>query len=177
MAEYIRVTGLQPLIRELKGPLFKDANRELRTAAKGIAQDMVPHVAAAVRAADAPQAAALATTVRAHSDRVPVVVVGKVNPWKGAKWRRRGQTAAESKLRRGALAHGVVYGPKGGKKSTPAQENYYKIPRNSDGGAFRRALDGRVMDKATEAYLAAYADVMRRHGFVGASVRAMFWKG
>ena len=173
----VRVTGLQPLVRELKGPLFKDVNKELRVAAKTIAQEMVPHVAEAVRASAAPQALAMSKTVRAHSDRVPVVVVGKTNPWSGRKWRRRGTIPKTSKLRRGSLAHGVVYGPKGGRPDTRPDENYYRIARNSDGGAFRRVLDSKVIDRASQAYLKAYADVMRRHGFVGAQVRAMFWKG
>lgn len=177
MAEAIKVTGLQPLIKELKGPLFRDVNRELRVEAKRIAVEMVPHVADAVRASDAPQAPAMANTVRAHSDRVPVVVVGKVNPRFRSGFRRRGQSAQDNKRRRGALAHGVVYGPKGGKRSTTAAENYYRIPRNSDGGAFRRVLESKVLDRAAEAYLKAYAEVMRRHGFVGYSVKAMFWKG
>ncbi len=173
----IKVAGLQPLIKELRGPMFKDVNRELRAESKRIAQDMVPHVADAVRASAAPQADAMAGTVRAHSDRVPVVVVGKVNPKFKSGFRRKGQSAAASKLRRGALAHGVAYGPKGGKRATRPHENYYRIARNNTGGAFAHALDGRVLDRATEAYLAAYGDVMRRHGFVGASVRAMYWKG
>jgi hypothetical protein len=173
----VTVTGLQPLIRELRGSLFKDVNKELRSASRTIAEQMVPHVQSAVRASDAPQADVMAGTVRAHSDRVPVVVVGKVNPKFSTKWRRKGQTAKDSKLRRGSLAHGIVYGPKGGRRSTPEAENYYRIPRANDGGAFRKALDSDVLDKATEAYLKAYAEVLRRHGFIGASVRAMFWNG
>lgn len=177
MTESVRITGLNELVRTLKGPLFRDVNRELRTSARAIAQDLVPHVQAAVRQSQAPQAEAMAGTVRAHSDRVPVVVIGKTNPKFRSGFRRRGQSAQAAKLRRGALAHGVVYGPKGGKKSTRPHENYYRIARSTSGGAVGRAIDGRVMDKATDAYLAAFADVMRRHGFVGQSVKAMRWRG
>lgn len=172
----VKVTGLQPLVRELKGPLLRDVNRELRTAAGLIARDLVPHVADAVRASGAPQAAAMAATVRPHSDRVPVVVVGKTNP-KLRKFRRAGQSAEESKRRRGALAHGVVYGPKGGKKSTAADENYYRIARDDSGGALGRALQGPIMDEACDVYLRVYASVLRHHGFVGQSAKALTWNG
>lgn len=176
MPTAVDVQGLQPLIRELKGPMLRDVNRELRSAAGLIARDLVPHVATAVRASGAPQAAAVAGTVRAHSDRVPVVVVGKTNP-KLRNFRRKGQSAQESKQRRGAIAHGVVYGPKGGKKSTPASENYYRIGRDESGGPLGRALQGPIMDEACDVYLKVYASVLRHHGFIGQSVKALHWNG
>jgi hypothetical protein len=175
----VRVEGLQPLVRELKGPLFRDANRELRQYATLIARDLVPEVQKAVSASNAPQARAVAGTVRAHSDRVPVVVVGKTNPWGGKKWRRRDQSAAEAKARRGSIAHGVVYGPKGGRRDTGAQENYYRIGRDDSGGPLGRALrdGGQIWDQATEVYLKMFAAVMRRHGFIGMNLKALYWDG
>lgn len=172
----VTVTGLQPLIRELKGPMLGDVNRELRASAGLIARDLVPHVADAIRGSGAPQAAAMAGTVRAHSDRVPVIVVGKTNP-KLRNFRRKGQTAQQSKLRRGALAHGVVYGPKGGKRTTTAQENYYRIGRDDTGGPLGRALKGPIMDEACDVYLRCYASILRHHGFIGQSVKALHWNG
>ena len=177
MGGTVDVRGLAPLVKELRGPLYRDVNKELRQYARLIAADMVPYVADAVARSAAPQAAALARTVRPHSDRVPVVVVGKVNPPLSA-FRRKGQTAHESKKRRGALAHGVVYGPAGGRRDTPAHENYYRIPRDATGGALGRAMNhGAILDAAADAYLKVYASVMRHHGFIGHSVRSMYWKG
>lgn len=173
----VEVTGLTPLVKELRGPMFRDVNRELRQFARLIAQDMVPDIADAVGRSDAPQAAALAKTVRAHSDRVPVVVVGKTNPFGGRKWRRSTTTTATSKRRRGSMAHGVVYGPAGGRQDTTPRENYYRIRRDESGGPLGAALRGPIVDKAADAYLKVYASVMRRHGFVGMRVKALHWNG
>jgi hypothetical protein len=178
-AATVRVEGLQPLVRELKGPLFRDVNRELRQYATLIAKDLVPDVSAAVARSNAPQARAVAKTVRAHSDRVPVVVVGKTTPFSGRNWKRSGQDAATSKKRRGAVAHGVVYGPKGGRRDTPASENYYRIGRDDSGGPLGHALrtGGPLWDQACDVYLQFYASVMRRHGFIGQNIKALSWNG
>lgn len=166
-------------MRTLKGPLYRDVNKELRQFATQIAKDLVPEVAAAVRRSNAPQAGALAKTVRAHSDRVPVVVVGKTNPYSGKAWKRKTTTPKSSKRRRGAMAHGVVYGPLGGRADTDARENYYRIPRDDSGGALGAALreGGPLWDEACEVYLKVYASVMRHHGFIGHQVKALHWNG
>jgi len=162
MAERLQVTGLEALVKELKGPLFKDPNRELRQFSKLIAQDMLPQVRAAVAASGAHQARQLAATARVHSDRVPVVVVGKVNPKFASGFTRRG---SDSKRRRGALALGVVAGPKGGQRRTSAHENYYGIPRRPDWGSVGRALHGPIMRKGEIAYLRFFMATLRAHGF------------
>lgn len=155
--------------------MMRDVNRELRTYATLIAKDLVPVVADAVAKSGAPQAANVARTVRAHSDRVPVVVIGKTNP-KGMRQRPGGKAI---KLRRGAVAHGVVYGPKGGRADTPAAENYYTIPRDTSGGPVGRALadGGPVFEEACDVYLRVFASVMRHHGFIGQAAKAMTWNG
>ena len=180
MADVLEVRGLQSLIRELKGPAFRDVNRALRAESKAIALEMLPEIVAAVKASNAPQAEAVSKTVRVHSDRVPVVVVGKTNPWGGRKWRRAGQGAKASKLRRGSIAHGVVYGPKGGRRPDGAayagSENYYRTSRDETGGPLGRALMGPLRDKAAMAYLAAYERVLTEHGFARRGGK-MHWLG
>lgn len=164
-------------MRELKGSLWRDVNKELRQYSTLIAKDLVPVVSDAVARSGAPQAAAMASTVRAHSDRVPVVVIGKTNP-RGVRQRPGGKPV---KRRRGAMAHGVVYGPKGGRADTPAMENYYRIPRDNTGGHVGRALaeGGPIFDQACDLYLRMFAAAMRRHGFVGMAGRgeSMRWNG
>ena len=169
----VQVTGLDSLVKQLRGPMFKEANRELRHAARDIAKELVPTIAAAVAASGAPQAHVMAATVRAHSDRVPVVAVGKVNPRFKTPFK-----GGNTKLRRGSLAHGVVYGPLGGRRSTTAGENYYRIHRDPSGGPLGRATSdhGSVFDQATEAYLREFLQIMKRHGFVGAGSQ-MHWRG
>ena len=168
----IEVTGLTGLVKQLKGPMFADVNRELRAVSRLIASDLIPEVQAAVRRSGAPQAAAMANTVRVHSDRVPVVAVGKVNPKFSTRFTRRG---SNSKLRRGSIAHGVVYGPLGGKRATPAHENYYAPQmRDSSGGALGASMrTGPIYDQACEAYLKQWLAIMKHHGFVGATTDTM----
>jgi hypothetical protein len=160
----VTVTGLDGLVKQLKGPLFKDVNKELRQVARKIAADLVPPIAHAVAQSGAPQAHAMAATVRVHSDRVPVVAVGKVNPRFSARFK-----GGNTKLRRGSLAHGVVYGPLGGRRSTAAAENYYRIGRDASGGRLGHTVGehGSVFEQATEAYLREFMALMQRHGFIG----------
>jgi predicted dehydrogenase len=166
VAEYVKVIGLQAYLKPLKGKVFKDVNRELRMASKRIALDILPTIVDATGQTGAPQSAAMARTVRVHSDRVPVVVIGKVNPRFASGFRRAGSSAAQSKMRRGALAHGVVYGPKGGKRSTPANENYYRKRRDETGGAVGRAMrSGPAVKTAQESYRREYYAILRRYGF------------
>jgi hypothetical protein len=169
----VQITGLQPLVRQLRGPAFRDVNRELRAVSKLIATDLLPEVRAAVAASGAPQAAAMAATTRVHSDRVPVVAVGKVNPKFTTKFR-----GGDTKRRRGSLAHGVVYGPLGGKKTTPAHENYYRVGRDPSGGALGASMrTGPIYDRACEAYLKQWLAVMKHHGFLDVSGNAVTWGG
>lgn len=173
----VQITGLQPLVAQLNGPMFRDVNRELRAVSRLIALDLIPEVQAAVRRSGAAQAAAMADTVRAHSDRVPVIVIGKVNPRFSTRFTRKGPNSA-SKARRGSLAHGVVYGPAGGARSTPEAENYYRIPRDDTGGPVGGSLrHGPIFDKACDAYLKQWLATMQHHGFATSGADSVSWKG
>lgn len=172
----VQVTGLVSLVAELRGPAFKMVNQELRHRARLIADDVVPHVRLAVSLSRAPQARAMADTVRSKPDRVPVVVIGKVNP-KFRTERRFTRKGSDSKQRRGAIAHGVVYGPKGGHMENGGQ-NFYKIPRDDSGGALGRTLkDGPAVQAATERYLSEFLIVLERHGFASHGGDRVFWRG
>jgi hypothetical protein len=152
MATACEAQGLADLVKVLKGSAFRDVNKELRQYARQIANDMIPAVQAGVRASRAPQAAAMAATVRPHSDRVPVVVVGKVNPKFSTKFR-----GGDTKRRRGAIALGVVSGPAG-------KVNYYKIPRDRSWGPLGDAIAGPIMRDAEIAYLRLYIATLKHHG-------------
>lgn len=169
--------GLSALVRDLRGPLWRDTNKELRVHARRIAEGVAPIVADAVARSGAPQAAAVADTVRPHSDRVPVVVIGKVNPelsgFTRRGTRRDGRARAPVKLRRGQVVHGAVYGPLGGRRDTDVAENYYRIARDPSGGPVGRAVaeNGAAFDQACEEYLAAFQAVMQFNGWPAAQVR------
>lgn len=173
----IDVRGLDTLVRDLRGPLWRDVNKQLRSESKTIATTLVPVVSAAVAQSSAPQAAAMAGTVRVHSDRVPVVAVGKTNPrlpgFTRRGPRRDGGPRQSPKMRRGSLAHGVVYGPLGGRRDTGTHENYYRTGRDTTGGPLGRALaeNGPAFHRACEEYLAAFLKVMRRNGWPADQLR------
>lgn len=171
----LELQGLGDLVSGLRGREFKDVNRALRNHARVIADHCVPAVKVAVARSQAPQAAAMVPTVDSVRDRIPVISIGKTNP-KLKKFTRRGATRKsgkprtggfDSKARRGALAHGVVYGPLGGKRNTTARENYYRIGRNANGGNVGKALteSGAVFRQAEIAYLEAYLDILKAAGF------------
>lgn len=169
----VTTRGLTELIAELRGPAFRDVNRELRAAAKPIAAAVLPELAQAVRRSQAPQAHKIAATLRVKSDRVPVISIGAVNPRLSGF--RRG---AAAKRNRGSIAHGVVYGPLGGRRDTPPAENYYRIGRDPRGGPVAAALDearnGPAFRAACAAYLDGFLDVLSRHGFTGSPPQ---WNG
>ena len=174
MVESVRVVGLQAYLEPLKAVTGdkRALNTELRQFSKLIAIDLLPEVRAAVGKSAAPQSAKMADTARVHSDRVPVIVVGKVNP-KLSGFRRRGMSAAESKRRRGSLAAGVLQGGKGGRRDTRADENYYRIPRNEHWGTLGAALrpDSALMRQAQDLYVRFLFAAMRRHGLPPAAAR------
>ena len=171
MGQSVKVTGLDPLLRVLKGPAFKAVNRELRGEAKQIAQDLLPLVQAAVQRSGAPQAAQVAAASRAVSDRKPTIVIGKNRPAVSGFKRRGGNTKAA----RVQVAHGVVYGPLGGRRDTRPHENYYRHGRNPSGGPVKAAMGSQIMARAEVLYLAAYMDVLRRNGFAGGTT--VEWRG
>ena len=169
----VEVDGLVELVKVLKGPLFRDVNKELRSEAFTIARDLEAPIAQIVAGMPAPQAAKVAPTVRAHKDRVPVVGIGKVNP-KLSKFHRRGPrrdggVRADPRKRRGSVAHGVVYGPLGGRRDTSTHENYYRTGRDNTGGRLGAALreGGSLFETAAREYLHAFEHVLTRHGFMG----------
>jgi hypothetical protein len=153
----VDVIGLKAWVTALKGPAFKDVNRALRAEALLIAKSLVPDVEQAVTLSRAPQAQKMSKTVRAKSDRVPVLSIGAVNPRFSTRFTRRG--TGDSRKRRGAIAHGVVYGTKGG--HLKGGGDYYHIGRDSSGGPVGRAMTtGAGFDAACDAYFVAYRKVL-----------------
>lgn len=128
------------------------ANREMRDAAKGIAQSLlIPQMKRTARVSRTRIAPAMAETARAKSDRLVMVQVGGVNPAlrgfrrgvgaKRAKGRASSGRDASSRTFRTTLAWGSEFGPKGGRSkpgrtgwSAPAGPvNHYRAPRNESG--------------------------------------------
>lgn len=143
--------------------MFQNINNELRVEAFLIAEKLVPTVQGVVARSGAPQSAAFVETVRAKRDRVPLVAIGAINPKFGTKFTQRG--AANSKARRGSMAHGILFGPKGGQRRTAVDENYYEVPRRDQYLTQALSENGVIVRHATNLYLEAYLRVLRRHGW------------
>lgn len=165
----IEVLGLTAWVSALKGPAFRQVNEALRGEAMRIATTLIPEVEKAISLSSAPQAPAMKGTVRARRDRVPVLSIGATNPKfrnrQGRKppFTRSGSGALAAKLRRGAIAHGIVYGTKGGHPRGGG--DYYQIPRDESGGPVGRYISrGAAFDKAADAYFEAYRRVLAEQG-------------
>jgi len=171
----IETRGLTELVTALKGPVFKDVNNALRAEAGDIAKAIIPIVQRIVAESPAPQAQGFVNTVRVKRDRVPCVAIGAVNPKFSKSFTRKGAGPVASKNRRGAMAHGIMYGSKGGRKPKATStgklgwamdENYYKIPRN-DEPPLERAVgtDGLIIVLVEAQYRDRYLKVLHAHGF------------
>ena len=76
----LEVEGLVGLVKQLKGPAFRDVNQALRPMARSIADELRPHVELRWNVRGAAGWCDVAKTIRTKSDRVPVIVIGKTNP-------------------------------------------------------------------------------------------------
>lgn len=157
--------------------MFSDINKALRPEAYLIAQGLVPMVELIVRESGAAQSKAFESTVKAKRDRLPLVAIGAINPkftnaakrrGNTAKFTRRGSGPEASRARRGSMAHGILFGPKGGhrpREHGATGQNFYGIPRRED--YLNSALDefGVVTRHASALYLESYLRVLRTHGW------------
>jgi hypothetical protein len=126
-------------LKEIDPGMARSMNSALRFEAKQVAQGFADAtLEPLIRAHGGPQGPAMSKTLRAKSDRIPIVAIGAVNPrglsgWKGAakakKARQRGRNIPPAKWK-GALAFGVEYGPRPQREPNPYGR---RRPRN-DGG-------------------------------------------
>jgi hypothetical protein len=106
----LQISGLKETLRAYNR-YGKDANRELRQAAGGIADQLVPALILAAGAAS-PQAALVTPSIKRRSDRVPVVVAG------GSR-RVRPNTRSKRKVTAGEIFFGAEFG--GGRRPQTRQ--------------------------------------------------------
>jgi hypothetical protein len=137
----VDVVGVEETLSAFKGlesDMRKQANAELRVAAKECAGGLVTALQAAAAGAATPVAARVASSIKVKSDRIPVVSIG------GSK--RVG--------RRGAPASALVWGSEQGGKNFAA----------SAGGSYWIAptVDAYASSAAIPRYNRAVWDTMRR---------------
>jgi len=158
----IELQGLESTLRDLQHfqrDIRKLTSGELRRDSKAIATAALPVVRRLVAGGRAPQSRKMADTIRAKSDRMPMVVVGAVNP-RLSGFKRGGQAARQ----KGSLAWGVEKGPAGGPRGLPGRRrNVYKIPRSSRGYALGPGMP-RIADAVVPAYADALEAAMKRAG-------------
>jgi hypothetical protein len=156
------------------------ANREMRTAAKDIAANiLIPQMKRTARTAPDKIARAMAETARPMSDRIVAVRVGGVNPplrgFKRGVGRRRSKgvmsTGRDSTSRnwRTTLAWGSEFGPwPGGRAMTKsgargALVNHYRVPRNYPRGYWVLPAVDDVKVKAAARFGEAIDDVINKY--------------
>lgn len=129
------------------------ANADLRYRARMLADDLArTTVAPLLRSAPAPQGAKIADTLRAKSDRMPVVIIAARNP-RLSGWR---PGRAGNSRWRGSIAWGVERGP-----ASPV--NRYRIPRRP-GGYVLGPNKQLIADRSRDRYRGIVADALRIAG-------------
>jgi hypothetical protein len=132
--------------RGLSADLRKEANSELRVAAKTCATVLAGRLSRAAASSGVPVAARVARSIRVKSDRVPVVSIG------GATKVGAGGAPA------GVLVWGSEQGPKG-------EVNHFGVPPSS-GYWIAPTVAAFQGAEAIEIYKRAVFDLQRKHGLV-----------
>jgi len=145
----LEIDGLMETLQAFKGleaELRKEANGELREAGQQCARVLATELKAAASSSGVPVASRVARSIRAKSDRIPVVSIGG-----GMRVGIRGAPA-------GALVWGSEQGPKGGTNhwGVPPSSGYWIAPTVKQFG----------QNKAVPIYLRAVVDVQKRYGLI-----------
>lgn len=142
------LTDTLAAFRGLEADLRKQANSELRSAAKTCAAVLAGQLERAALASGVPVAARVAQSIRVKSDRIPVVTIGgpkKVGTGK------RGQAAA--------LVWGSEQGPKG-------DVNHFAVGPNTAGYWIAPTTARFQSSEAITVYRRAVFETMKAHGLV-----------
>lgn len=145
----LEIDGLTDTLKAFRGleaDLRKEANSELRAAARECATRLSARLAQAAAASGVPVAPRVARSIKVRSDRLPVVAIG--GP---AKVGRTGGKA-------GALVWGSEQGPKG-------QVNHFGVPPS--GGYWIAPTVNRFGDsEAVSVYKRAVVDIQKKNGLL-----------
>jgi hypothetical protein len=142
----VEVEGLMETLKAfqaLEKDLRKEANSELRAAARQCATVLAAQLARAAGASGVPVAPRVARSIRVKSDRIPVVSIGG-----GTRVGRRGGSA-------GALVWGSEQGPKGG-------VNHWGVAPSS-GYWIKPTVESFQRDESVSIYKRAIVDLLRKH--------------
>ena len=124
-------------VRGLEQDLRKQANAELRQAAKTCANVLAAQLVTAASSSGVPVAPKVAKTIRVKSDRFPVVSIGNA------------KTAA------------LVWGSEQGPKSDP---NHWAVPTNTGGYWIAPTVASFAGNEAVELYKRGVYETLHSHG-------------
>ena len=145
----LEIDGLQETLKAFQGlemDLRRQANSELRTAAKECATRLSAKLAMAAAASGVPVAPRVARSIRVKSDRLPVVSIGG-----GTKVGRNGAPAS-------ALVWGSEQGPKG-------DVNHFGVPPSA-GYWIAPAVQRFADSDAIPPYQRAVVEIMRKYDLI-----------
>lgn len=147
----LEVDGLQETLKAfggLEADLRKEANTELRQAAKTCATVLAAQLARAAASSGVPVAPRVAKSIKVKSDRMPVVSIG--GPKKVGTGKR-------------GMAAALVWGSEQGPKSDP---NRFGVGTNHAGYWIAPTTARFQAGEAITVYRRAVFDVMKKHGLV-----------
>lgn len=145
----VQVEGITETLKAFQGleaDLRKDANSEIRQAAKTCATVLAGQLARAAAGSGVPVAPRVASSIKVKSDRIPVIQIGG-----SKKVGRRGAPAAK-------LVWGSEQGPKG-------DTNHWGVPPSA-GYWIRPTVEAFQQSEAVAVYKRAIVDLQRRHGLL-----------
>lgn len=145
----LEIDGLMETLQAFKGlelELRKEANGELRQAGQACARVLAVELKSAAAASGVPVAPRVARSIRAKSDRIPVVSIGGAT-----RVGRRGAPA-------GSLVWGSEQGPKG-------STNHWAVAPSS-GYWIAPTVKAFADNGAVPIYLRAVVDVERKYGLI-----------
>ena len=166
----VEIEGINECLKkfsQLEGDLRKEANRELRAAAKEIAlREVMPALPGWASRAPQPRlAAAIAEGARVRSDRMISVRLGSVVPQVSGF--KKSRIMKRKKQNMAALAWGSEVGPNGGhtpgSKSGGEGTNFYAGGGRESGGKWIKPNIDEIAPKAVDHYKDALLAIMRKY--------------
>jgi hypothetical protein len=148
VAVTVETAGIEETLASLRGidaALRKEANSEIRQAAKLAAEELAVALRAAASSSGVPVAPLVARTIKVKSDRFPTVVIGGT-----AKVGRNGAAAS-------ALLWGSEHGPKG-------DPNHFAVSPNAGGYWIAPTVKAFELSRAVPAFKRALFEIVRRYG-------------
>lgn len=144
----VHTEGIEETLASLRGidaALRREANSEIRQAAKIAAEGLAVALRAAASSSGVPVAPLVARTIKVKSDRFPTVSIG----------------GATKVGRRGAPASALLWGSEHGPKGDP---NHFAVSPNAGGYWIAPTVQAFEASRAVPIFKRALFDIVKRYG-------------